>query len=158
VGATLPEDRAEAMVHVYEGGGVTASGPAVLLRKRVADQVSLSGQVYVDMVSNASIDVVTTASPYRETRTAVDLGVDSVVRDAQLSFGLAHSREPDYVADSASMDIAQEFFGGMSTLSLGFTRGHDQVGQHGTPGFFDSAKHWQYRLWLTQILSPRWLV
>ena len=66
--ATLPEDRAEAMVHLYKGGGVTASGPALLVRKSLADKVSLTGSIYVDQVSNASIDVVTTASPYRERR------------------------------------------------------------------------------------------
>ena len=27
--ATLPEDQAEAMFHVYDGGGVTATGPAL---------------------------------------------------------------------------------------------------------------------------------
>ena len=52
----------------FNGGGVAASGPALLVRKSIADTVSLTGTLYVDMVSNASIDVVTTASPFRETR------------------------------------------------------------------------------------------
>src|SRR5438309_4241522 len=60
-GAELPEDRADAMYHLYDGGGVTASGPAVLIRKSLFNSVSLSGSYYLDMVSNASIDVVTTA-------------------------------------------------------------------------------------------------
>jgi hypothetical protein len=62
----LPEDRAEALVHVYNGGGVTAAGPAFLVRKNIADRVSLTGSYYLDAVSNASIDVVTTASPFRD--------------------------------------------------------------------------------------------
>jgi Protein of unknown function (DUF3570) len=155
---TLPEDRAEAMVHVYEGGGVTATGPALLVRKSLADRVSLSGSYYVDMVSNASIDVVTTASPFKERRTAYDLGLDYVVRDSQVSLAFTSSDEPDYTAKGASLDVSQEVFGGMTTVSLGFTRGWDQVGKHGTPGFFDYAKHWQYRLGLTQILTPSWLM
>ena len=61
----LPENRAEALYHVYKGGGVTADGPALLVRKSLADKVSLSGSYYVDAVSNASIDVVTTASPFK---------------------------------------------------------------------------------------------
>src|SRR5262245_64300160 len=52
----LPENRAEAMFHIYDGGGVEATGPALLIRKSVADKVSLTGSYYVDMVSNASID------------------------------------------------------------------------------------------------------
>ena len=65
----LPENRAEGLYHLY-GGGVTADGPALLVRKSIADKVSLSGSYYVDAVSNASIDVVTTASPFKETRKA----------------------------------------------------------------------------------------
>ncbi len=152
----LPADKAEAMVTVYHGGGVTATGPALLVRKSVGDKVSLSGSYTVDMVSNASIDVVTTASPFRESRTAYSLGMDYVVRDTTLKLSRSSSREPDYTADALSFDIAQEVFGNMSTVSMGFTRGWDKVGRK-YEGFFDQARHWQYRLGLTQVLSPTWL-
>ena len=156
--ATLPEDKAEAMFHSYDGGGVKANGPAFLVRKSLADRVSISGQYYVDAVSNASIDVVTQASPFKETRTVWELGATTVVRDSTLSVALSRSREPDYIADAVNVDLAHEVFGGQSTVSLGFTRGHDQVGKKGIPGFIDDALHWQYRVGLTQILTPRWLV
>ncbi|HEX6706439.1 MAG TPA: DUF3570 domain-containing protein [Albitalea sp.] len=154
---TLPEDSAEAMLHVYKGGGLTAAGPAFLVRKSVADKVSLTGSVYVDAVSSASIDVVTSASPYKETRTEVSVGGDYVYRDSQITLSLSNSKEPDYQVNSMSADIANEVFGGMTTVSLGYTRSSDKVGQKGTPGWFDSVKHWQYRLGLTQILTPRWI-
>lgn len=156
--AALPEDTAETMFHSYDGGGVHADGPAFLVRKSLADRVSLTGQYYVDAVSNASIDVVTTASPFRETRKAYELGATTVVRDATLSMSVSRSREPDYLADDFNLDSSQEVFGGMTTVSLGFTRGHDMVGKKNTPGWIDQATHWQYRTGLTQILSPRWLV
>jgi hypothetical protein len=56
------------------------------------------------------------------------------------------------------LDVSHEVFGGMSTVSLGFTRGHDQVGKKGVQGWIDEATHWQYRAGVTQILTPRWLV
>ncbi len=155
-GVTLPQDHAEAMFHVYKGGGVTASGPALLVRKSIADKVSLSGSYYVDAVSNASIDVVTTASPYTERRTETGLSADYAVRDSLITVSTTNSKEPDYIADSTSLDISQETFGGMTTVNLGFTRGADKVGQKGV-GFFDRATHWQYRLGATQVLTPRWL-
>ena len=155
---SLPEDKAEGMIHVYQGGGVTASGPAFLVRKSLADKVSLSASYYVDAVSNASIDVVTTASPFRERRNAYDLGLDYVVRDSTISLSTNQSKEPDYAASSVSMDVAQEVFGGMTTVSLGYTRGADRIGKHDTPTFAETAKHWQYRLGITQILSPHWLM
>ena len=153
----LPEDRAEAMYHVYDGGGVTAKGPALLVRKSLADKVSLSASYYVDAVSNASIDVVTTASPFKETRKAYDLGADYVVRDTLMSLSVYKSDEPDYQADSVGVDVAQEIFGGMTTVSLGYSRALDQVGKKDL-GFFDSARHWNYRLGVTQILTPAWLM
>ena len=156
--ATLPEDKAEALFHSYDGGGVKATGPALLVRKSLFDRVSLSAQYYVDAVSNASVDVVTTASPYKETRTAYDFGIDTVVHDSTLSLTVSRSTEPDYTADAFGFDVAHEVFGGMSTVSLGFTRGRDQVGQKGVVGWIDQASHWQYRAGLTQILSPRWLM
>lgn len=157
VAATLPEDKAELVYHRYDGGGVVADGPALLVRKSLADRVSVSAQYYVDAVSNASIDVVTTASPFKETRNAVDFGADWLVRDTLLTLSVGHSKEPDYLVEALGLDVAHEVFGGMTTVSAGFTRSRDQVGQKGTPGWIDQATHWQYRGGVTQILTPRWL-
>jgi len=154
----LPEDHAEALYHLYNGGGVTAQGPALLVRKSIADKVSLTGTYYVDAVSNASIDVVTTASPYRETRQEFALSGDYVYRDSQITVAASTSHEPDYVANNGSIDVTQEVFGGMTNVSLGFSRGSDRVTKKGSPEFQDHATHWQYRLGATQILTPRWLM
>jgi Protein of unknown function (DUF3570) len=156
--ATLPADKAETIYHVYDGGGVKADGPALLVRKSVLDRVSLSAQYYVDAVSNASIDVVTTASPFKEKRTAYDFGADWLVRDSIVSLGYSKSTEPDYIAEGMNVDLSHEVFGGMTTVALGFGRSKDLVGEKGTPGWIDKADHWQYRLGLTQILTPRWLM
>ena len=153
----LPQDGAEALFHSYNGGGVDANGPALLVRKNVLDKVSLSASYYVDSVSNASIDVITTASPFRERRSEYGFGADYVYRDSKITLGMTSSSEPDYKADSVSMDVSQEVFGGMTTISLGFTRGNDKVGKHASPEFNDYAKHWQYRLGASQILTPRWI-
>ncbi|HYA65967.1 MAG TPA: DUF3570 domain-containing protein [Burkholderiaceae bacterium] len=154
----LPEDRADVMYHSFIGGGVVANGPAVLVRKNIEDIVSLSASYYVDMVSNASIDVVTTASPYNERREETAVGLDYVYRDALISLVASTSREPDYIADAASIDVAQDYFGGMTTVSLGYSKGWDTVEKHDDPSFSQPANHWQYRLGATQILTPRWLM
>jgi hypothetical protein len=72
----LPEDRADVLYHLYDGGGVEIDGPSILVRKQVGKSTSFVGNYYVDMVSSASIDVVTTASPYSEERKQWSLGVD----------------------------------------------------------------------------------
>ena len=156
--ATLPDDRAEATYHVYDGGGVRATGPALLVRKSLGDRVALSAQYYVDAVSNASIDVVTTASPFKEERIATDFGADWLVGNTTLSLAYNRSEEPDYIAEGVGLDVSTEVYGGMTTVSLGFTRARDLVGQKLAAGWIDRALHWQYRAGVTQILSPRWLV
>ena len=50
----LPEDTAEALIHSYNGGGVTATGPALLIRTKLVDKVSVSASYYLDSVSKAS--------------------------------------------------------------------------------------------------------
>ena len=51
--------------------------------------------------------------------------------------------------------MTQDVFGGMTSVALGYTYGSDDVGKVGE-GFFSNAKHWRYRVGLTQILTPRW--
>ena len=65
----LPDDRADVLYHLYDGGGVEIDGPSILVRKKAGKSLSFVGNYYVDMVSSASIDVITTASPYTEERT-----------------------------------------------------------------------------------------
>ena len=60
---------------------------------------------------------------------------------------------PSVVLDPGNAGFAQEVFGGMTTVSMGFTRGSDTVLKHGEPAFLDSVTHWQYRFGLTQVLT-----
>lgn len=154
--ADLPEDRADLMLHSFTGGGVDAWGPALFVRKNVLGKVSMFGTYYADIVSNASIDVVTTASPYRETRNEFGLGGDYAVRDSVLTLAGSYSTEPDYRASAVNVDVSTETFSGMTTVGLGYTYGSDDVGKKGE-GFFDHAKHWRYRVGVSQVLSPRWV-
>jgi hypothetical protein len=152
----LPADRADLMYHVYDGGGVESTGPALLVRKNLLGKVSMFASYYADIVSNASIDVVTTASPYDETRNEYGVGFDYAVRDALITLSASRSKEPDYIAEAVSLDISQEVFSGMTSVALGYTYASDDVGRK-DEGYFDQARHWRYRLGLTQILSRRWL-
>ncbi len=69
------------------------------------------------------------------------------------------SHEPDYTANTGSLDVTQEVFGGMTTIALGFTRASDTVLQAQLARVLATrASHWQYRLGATQILTPRWLM
>src|SRR5690606_10720042 len=96
VGGVLPEDRTDVLYHLYDGGGVQIDGPSLLMRKQVAKNVSVVGNYYVDMVSSASIDVITTASPYTEEREQYSLGMDYLHGNTSMSLGYTSSVESDF--------------------------------------------------------------
>jgi len=152
--AVLPDDRADVLYHRYEGGGVTVDGPSLLVRKKVAENYSVSANYYVDMVSSASIDVLTTASPYEETRRQGSLALDALNGKTQYSVSFTNSDENDYTANTASFDLSQELFGDLTTLSLGFSRGWDEVRKRGDEEFEEPVDRRSYRLGLSQIVTP----
>src|SRR5687767_9967478 len=83
----LPEDRADLLYFRYEGGGVVIDGPSVLVRKSIGEHVSVAANYYVDMVSSASIDVETSASPYEDERRQGSLSVDLLHGKSTYSLG-----------------------------------------------------------------------
>ena len=107
-------------------------GPSILVRKSIADTVSVSANYYVDNVSAASIDVVTTASPYTEERTETSVGIDYLYDKTIMSLSYTTSSENDYEANTAFFAVSQDFFGDLTTLSLGYGVGWDTVGKRGT--------------------------
>lgn len=153
----LPEDRADLLYHYYDGGGVRIDGPSVLVRKSVGEDVSLSANYYVDSVSSASIDVLTQASRYSEERKETSLGVDYLHGDTVFSLTWTKSDENDYKATTWNIGISQEVFGGLTTISMGYGRGSDDVGRRNSD-FNEPADHWRYRVGVSQILSRNLIV
>jgi len=151
--AVLPADRADILYHAFEGGGAEITGPSVLVRKEVADTVSIYGNYYVDMVSSASIDVQATASPYSEERTETSVGIDYLNDKSIFSLSYTNSSEDDYEAQTVSFGISQDFFGDLSTIGLGFSQGNDVVGNNTDDSFSQDTEHRRYNLSLTQILT-----
>lgn len=149
----LPEDRADVLYHRYEGGGVTIDGPSVLLRKQVGKSLSLSANYYLDLVSSASIDVVTTASPYTEERNQGSVGATYLHANTTMNIGYTRSVESDFTGNSLNFSVSQDMFGDMTTLTLGYALGWDEVGKSNDETFRREADRQQYSIGLTQIVS-----
>lgn len=157
--ATLPEERADAMYHRYDGGGVTVDGPSLLVRKNFKETVSLSGNYYVDNISSASIDVITSgASKYSEERTEYSLAGDYLYGKSILSAGVTYSDESDYQASTYSLGVSQDFFGDLTTLSFGYALGQDDVSQNGNDDFEEEIDRHSFRVGISQIVTPRLLL
>jgi hypothetical protein len=158
----LPEDRADVLYHRYQGGGITIDGPSVLVRKKIGESFSVSANYYMDMVSSASIDVKLSASKYKEERKQKSLSVDYLHGKSTYSMGVIDSKESDYVADTAYWALSQDMFGDLTTVSLSFKRGWNDVFRNvkladgsktRDPTFEDQADSRGYSVGLTQILT-----
>jgi hypothetical protein len=158
----LPEDRADVLYHRYQGGGITIDGPSVLIRKKIGESFSVSANYYMDMVSSASIDVKLSASKYKEERKQKSLSVDYLHGKSTYSVGVIDSKESDYVADTAFFALSQDMFGDLTTVSLSYKRGWNDVFRNvkladgskvRDPTFADIADSRGYALGLSQILT-----
>src|SRR5690349_1544580 len=123
----LPEDRADLLYFRYDGGGVTIDGPSMLVRKSIGEHVSVAANYYIDMVSSASIDVETSASPYEDERRQGSLSVDLLHGKSLYSIGAVKSDESDYVANTVFAGISHDMFGDLTTIGFGYKRGKNDI-------------------------------
>jgi hypothetical protein len=155
----LPDDRADALYHSYEGGGVEITGPSLMVLKKFGQSVAVSGNYYVDSISSASIDVITSgASAYSEERNEFSGGIDYLHGNSTMSLSYTNSSEDDYEANTASLGISMDMFGNMTTVSLGYSRGWDTVMNNLDSSFARDADRQNYKLGLTQVITKDMLL
>lgn len=155
--AVLPEERADALYHYYDGGGTRVEGPALLVRKNFAEKASVYATYYTDAISGASIDVVTTASPYHETRREYTLGTDYLYRNTTMGVSATASDERDYQSNTVGLTVAHEVLDDLTTINLGYSVGRDTVGKTDT-AFSEPVNRHSYQLGVSQIFTKTFLM
>lgn len=155
----LPDDRADALYHSYDGGGVEITGPSLMVLKKFGQNVAVNGNYYVDSISSASIDVVTSgASSYSEDRTELSGGMDYMHGDSIMSLSYTNSSEDDYDANTAGFGISMDMFGNMTTVSMGYSYGWDTVKNNADSAFSEDIDRQNYKLGLTQVITKDMLL
>jgi hypothetical protein len=133
--------------------GACIDGPSILVRKKAGKSLSFVGNYYVDMVSSASIDVITTASPYTEERTQWSLGMDYLHGNTTMRVGYTVSDESDFDAETVNFSVSQDMFGDLTTLTLSYALGDDLVRRSDDPTFESPLDRQIYGIGVTQILT-----
>ena len=151
--AVLDEDKADVMYHSYDGGGMKIDGPAILIRKKATESVAVSAFYYVDTISSASVDVLSTASPYSEERIEGQIGIEYLYKKTIMSLTLGKSDEDDYKAESINFNISHDTFGDLTNVNFGIMFGDDDVMRNGDDNFKEKAKHYRIRAGINQILT-----
>ena len=158
----LPEDRADILYFRYEGGGVTIDGPSVLARKSIGEHVSVQANHYIDMVSSASVDVETSASPYEDERVQSSLSIDFLHGKSMYTLGAVKSDESDYIANTVFAGVSHDMFGDLTTISFGYKRGKNDVfrnvqGQRDL-AFQEEMETQSFNVSLSQIITKNLLI
>ena len=158
--AVLPEDRADVLYHSYDGGGISISGPAVLVRKSMGDSVSVSAKHYVDTISSASIDVqvILGASTYEEERVENSFSMDVLNDKSLMSLSYTNSEENDFSANTLSFGISQDMFGDLTTVSFGYAHGDNVIRKTGDINFLKNSRSDNFNLSLSQVLTKNMIM
>lgn len=152
-GAVLEENRADVLYHSYEGGGMKIDGPAILLRKKASDSLALSAYYYVDTISSASVDVMSTASPYSEKRIEGQLGLEYLHDKTMMVVNVRQSDEDDYLAKSLNFNVSHDTFGDLTNISIGFAFSDNEIGRNGDELFEEQSQQYRIRAGINQILT-----
>jgi hypothetical protein len=102
--------------------------------ENVTDGASIRGSYLVDVVSAASVDIVSTASRrWMEARQAGSLEGEYKPKDFGILVAGSLSSEPDYFSYGLGLQMMKDFDEKNTTLIGGFGYGHDTIGRAGTP-------------------------
>src|ERR1700734_3651925 len=128
--AVLPDDRADLFYSTYRGGGMDITGESVLVRKKFSENFAVEANYFVDKVSGASVDVLSQASQIKDERKQKSGTVEYMHDKTTYSLSFINSTERDYISNTTHFSLSQDMFGDLTTLTLGWGRTRDSVGEN----------------------------
>jgi hypothetical protein len=145
------------MASYTDSDHVTVYSPSIAASiENVTQGMSLRGSYLVDVVSAASVDIVSTASrAWHEVRHAGTLETEYKPHDFGVTIGGSVSSEPDYLSYGIGFAVAQDLDEKNTTLTAGYGYGHDIAGRSSTPFsvFSRVIEHGTFNLGLTQVIN-----
>jgi hypothetical protein len=124
--------RAEVSLHTgayVDDDDVSVYNPSVRAKVPLSDRVTVSGGYGVDIISAASVDIVTSASRSREERHEANLGARvSLDPDTAIEVSTRGSIEPDYRSLGASLTYERQNQARDRTLRIEMRARYDEAG------------------------------
>jgi hypothetical protein len=127
----LPDDRADVFYSKYSGGGMDITGESVLVRKKITENFAVEANYFIDKVSGASVDILSNASPMKDTRKQKTVSVEYLHDKTTYNASFINSVERDYISNTTHISLSQDMFGDLTTVTLGFSHTGDKVGDNG---------------------------
>ncbi len=144
-------------VQVYaDSDHTTVISPLVQGTADVTPETTVTLGYVADVVSSASVDVVSQASAttIHDTRQQASASVVQTIGSLKLHGGYSYSHENDYLSNSLNAGLDQELFDKNTTLSLGYSLSLNDVGRSGDLNFSRGLDNHGVSASWTQIVSP----
>jgi hypothetical protein len=158
--AQEPDDAAaEASLRVYaDDDRVTVVTPSAWTRLRATPRVSLELDATIDVVSAASVDVTSQASPHAFEELRIEGGVAATVRTGRATSivaSLIGSGESDYRSLHLGLGVRAELARRNTVVDLRYDAALDQVGRRGDPAFARARHAHRVVAAVTQVLDAK---
>ncbi len=144
-------------VQVYaDSDHTTVISPLVQGTAEVTPSTSLTLGYVADVVSSASVDIVSQASSttIHDTRQQASASAAQTIGSVKLHGGYSYSHENDYLSSSFNAGFDQELFDKNTTLSLGYNVSLNNVGRADDRNFSRGLDNHGISAAWTQIVSP----
>jgi hypothetical protein len=130
--------------------------PLVRAQADVTPTLNVSAGYVADIVTSASVDIVTQASKttIHDVRHQGSFGLTSTQGDWTLRGGYIYSTENDYASHNLAAGIERRLFENNTTVAVGYARSLDDVGRAGDRNFHRDLTVDELALTLTQNLTP----
>jgi hypothetical protein len=131
------DDSFTAKTQVYaDSDHTTVVSPLVAISRDAWRGGTLGASYVADVVSSASIDVVSNATTHMsDFRSEITGSLTQKLRATTLSASYIYSIEHDYESHTANLGVSQDLFQRNTTLALGLTFVHNAVGRSGDQTF-----------------------
>src|SRR5882757_560227 len=127
----LPDNRADVFYSKYSGGGMDITGYSATARAKITENFAVEANYFIDKVSGASVDVLSSASPIKDERRQKSGTLEYLHDKTTYTASYMSSVERDYISETASFSLSQSMFGDLTTVTLGFARTNNTVGDNG---------------------------
>ena len=140
VRAAFADDSFVVKTQVYtDSDHTTVVSPLVALSRDAWRGGTLSASYVADVVSSASIDVISNATQkMTDFRSEITAGLSQKLKATTLSASYIYSTENDYESHNIAIGLSQDLFEKNSTLAFGYTFAYNNVGRTGDQLFHRS--------------------
>jgi Protein of unknown function (DUF3570) len=126
----LPDNRADVFYSKYSGGGMDITGYSATARAKITENFAVEANYFIDKVSGASVDVLSQASVIKDERRQKSGTLEYLHDKTTYTASYMSSVERDYISETASFSLSQSMFGDLTTVTLGFARTNNTVGEN----------------------------